>query len=213
MTGVWPGLRNCMHFCTSSITCLTKGGSVDLSEKMGNMPISAGGLMVLASSRLELNTDHVTISPFCSSSFDINPENVVYPCFVSTLRTWNPVMSGPDCPSIHIPWDQELNSSGIHGRNYYMIVWELWHGRICGVDSDWFTSYPHVLLWEVIDKRDCHTLEFIIGWVLVFLWSRLSKSPVVNTPECILVDKTTPSSSIRLHTLQATAILTSRTHS
>ena len=47
----------------------------------------------------------------------------------------------------------------------------------------------------------------------VFLWSRLSKSPVVNTPECILVDKTTPSSSIRLHTLRVTAIFTSRTHS
>ena len=66
--------------------------------------------MVLASSRLELNPDFVIISPFCSSSFHINPENV-YPCFVSTLRTWNPVMSGPDCLSIHIPWDQELNSS------------------------------------------------------------------------------------------------------
>ena len=85
--------------------------------------------MVLASSRLDLNPDYVAISPFCSSSVDINPEN----------------------------------SSGIHGRNYYMIVWELCNGRICGIDNDWFTSYPHVLLWEVIDKRDCHTMEFVTG--------------------------------------------------
>ena len=49
--------------------------------------------------------------------------------------------------------------------------------------------------------------------LFVFLWSKLSKSLVVKTPDHMLVGKTTPSSSTLLHTLRTTAIFISCTRS